>query len=129
MTNARPLPSRERVRDGVRLLVTGFGPFPGAPENPTEALVQALAKEPPEAFGANALEAAVLPTDYRRSWTTLRRLYASFDPDVVVHFGLSARADAINVERVGRKRVAPEKPDAVWVCASLRRRRRGRGRM
>src|SRR5690554_802095 len=71
-----------------RLLVTGFGAFPGAPENPTEALVRALAEEPPARFGAGALRAAVLPTDYRRSWPALRRLYGAFAPDLVVHFGL-----------------------------------------
>jgi len=31
-----------------KLLVTGFGPFPGAPENPTEVLMRSLAAEPPE---------------------------------------------------------------------------------
>ena len=31
------------VPAGPRLLVTGFGPFPGAPENPTATLVESLA--------------------------------------------------------------------------------------
>ncbi|MGH6926293.1 MAG: hypothetical protein ACRED5_21400 [Propylenella sp.] len=95
-----------------KLLVTGFGPFPGAPENPTEALVRALADEPAEAFGASALKAAVLPTDYRRSWQMLLRLFAGFRPDVVVHFGLAQKINAIHVERIGRNAVSPEKPDA-----------------
>ena len=85
--------------DGPRLLVTGFGPYPGAPKNPTDMLVAAIAGEGPSAFGAGALKAAVLPTDYRRSWTMLRRLYAAFEPDVVVHFGLSLRCEAIHVEQ------------------------------
>ncbi len=42
------------MAEGPRLLITGFGPFPGAPENPTERLVKALAAEPAEAFGADA---------------------------------------------------------------------------
>ena len=33
-----------------------------------------------------------------RSWTMLRRLYRRFEPDVVVHFGLTGRAKAIHVE-------------------------------
>ncbi len=97
---------------GPKLLVTGFGPFPGAPENPSAALVRALAEERPETFGAGAFRAVVLPTDYRRSWAALRRLYASFAPDVVVHFGLNAKAETILVERAARKRCAPERPDA-----------------
>jgi pyroglutamyl-peptidase len=54
----------------------------------------------------------VLPTDYRKSWAVLRRLYAHFDPDIVVHFGLSGSAEAIVLERLGRRRIAPDKPDA-----------------
>lgn len=96
----------------TRLLITGFGPFPGAPENPTEALVRALATEPAEAFGSSAFKAVVLKTDYRRSWAALRRLYSSFSPDVVVHFGLSSKASAIHLECVGRNAIDPEKPDA-----------------
>jgi pyroglutamyl-peptidase len=96
-----------------KLLVTGFGPFPGAPANPTEALVRALAHAPPETFGAAGFRAVVLPTEYRRSWSILRRLYARFAPDVVVHFGLSGRADAIMIERTAHRRCASDRPDAV----------------
>jgi pyroglutamyl-peptidase len=97
---------------GPRLLVTGFGPFPGAPENPTTPLVLALAGESAERFGASALRAVALPAEYRRSWARLRRLYASFAPEVVVHFGLSAKAEAINIERVARRRCSAEALDA-----------------
>ncbi len=95
-----------------RLLVTGFGPFPGAAENPTERLVKALAEEPAEAFGAGAFHAVVLRTEYRWSWEELQRLGVDFAPDVIVHFGLSDGIDAINIECTGRNVVDPEKPDA-----------------
>lgn len=95
-----------------KLLVTGFGPFPGAPENPTQALMAGLAAASPEALGASALHTAVLPTEYRRSWETLRDLCSGFAPEVVVHFGLHLGAEAIHVERIGRNAVDPAKPDA-----------------
>jgi pyroglutamyl-peptidase len=101
------------VPQGQRLLVTGFGPFPGAPTNPTERLIRALADEPPRSFEASALKVAVLPTEYARSWGTLRRLYKAFAPDVVVHFGLSARAEVVHVETLARNVVDPAKLDAV----------------
>jgi pyroglutamyl-peptidase len=100
------------MADRPRLLATGFGPFPGASENPTEALVGALAGEAPEAFGASLMKAVVLPTEYRRSWEMLQSLHSAFAPDVVVHFGLHLRAEAIHVERIGRNAVDPAKPDA-----------------
>ncbi len=97
---------------GPKVLVTGFGPFPNAPENPTQILVGGLAGEPPEQFGASALRALVLPTDYRKSWPALRRVYARFSPDVVVHFGLSRHAEGLVMERVGRRRIDPSSRDA-----------------
>lgn len=97
---------------GPKLLVTGFGAFPGAPENPTEALVRALADEAPHTLGAGAPKAVVLPTDYQRSWSILRRLYLRFEPDVVVHFGLNAGAKAIHIETLAWNRADPAKPDS-----------------
>jgi pyroglutamyl-peptidase len=94
------------------LLLTGFGPFPGAPENPTEALVRALAQETPESFGASAVKAVVLPTEYGRSWAILRRLCLRFEPNVVVHFGLGGIAKAIHIETVGVNMIDPKKQDA-----------------
>jgi len=110
---------------GPKLLVTGFGPFPGAPENPTERLVRALAEEPAQVFGASAFEALVLPTEYARSWAMLRRTYRRFDPDVVIHFGLSGRAKAIDVETVARNRVATDKPDSAGLAPRAGYVRRG----
>jgi pyroglutamyl-peptidase len=106
---------------GPRLLVTGFGPFPGAPENPTEQLVRALAGEPAEAFGASAFRAVALRTEYLWSWAELQRLSAEFAPDVVVHFGLSERIEALHLERVGRNAVDPKKPDACGHAPPSRR--------
>lgn len=95
-----------------KLLLTGFGPFPNAPDNPTAALVEALACRNAEHFGAGAVAAVVLPTDYRRSWAILRRRYRAFAPDVVLHFGLSRRAEAITLEGTASKRVDAGRPDA-----------------
>ena len=111
--------SNRAALTGPKLLVTGFGPFPGAPENPTEALVQSLASMSPRHIGAGAVRAAVLPTDYRKSWSALRRLYARFEPDIVVHFGLSGRARAVHVERLACKRCNPELPDAAGFAPAL----------
>jgi pyroglutamyl-peptidase len=96
-----------------RLLVTGFGPFPGAAANPTAALIEDLRGECPGSLAASALRAAVLPTDYRKSWPILRRLIGRFEPNVIVHFGLSRRAEAVHVERLARKACRSDLLDAV----------------
>jgi pyroglutamyl-peptidase len=95
----------------ARLLATGFGPFPGAPENPTEELMRRLAGEPAEAFGAGVLHAVALPTDYAASWAAMERLHAELRPDVVVHFGLAAQSETIRIECVGRNAADAGRPD------------------
>ena len=107
-----------------RVVVTGFGPFPNAPENPTEALVRALLSEPPDGFGAGALRAIILPTDYRRSWATLTALYRRFPPDIVVHFGLSRRSDCLKIERGASRAVDPSRCDVAGFAPSSGRARR-----
>ena len=87
--------------------------------------MRVLAEEPAQVFGASALEALVLPTEHARSWAMLRRIYRRFDPDVVIHFGLSGRAKAIQVETVARNRVAPDQPDAIGVALRSGHVRRG----
>jgi pyroglutamyl-peptidase len=74
--------------------------------------MRALADEAASTFGGSAFRAVVLPTEYRRSWAVLRRLYARFAPDVVVHFGVSGKAGEITIERLARCRSAPDFPDA-----------------
>jgi pyroglutamyl-peptidase len=91
------------------LLVTGFGPWPGVKVNPTAALVAELAAE---GGGCCRLVAKVLPTEYRRSWTMLRRAVLRHRPDIILHFGFAPKAETIALERFGRL-ACSAKADAV----------------
>jgi len=93
-----------------RMLVTGFGPFPGAPENPTEALIDTLASMPRFA-GRSDLRFEVLPVEYEAVPLRLELLGSAFNPDIAVHFGLSARAVGFTLERIARNEIAAETPD------------------
>ena len=84
------------------LLVTGFGPWPGVRVNPTTALVAALSDDALPEPGACRLVTKVLPTEYRRSWTMLRRAVLRHRPDIILHFGFAPKAEAIALERFGR---------------------------
>lgn len=106
-----------------RILVTGFSAFPGAPVNPTERLIAELGIQRAELSGVGELSMAVLDVDYGALPAALRDLAASGQPDIAIHFGLSAQATGFVLERCARN-VIGEKPDNAGhapggsICAS-----------
>jgi pyroglutamyl-peptidase len=92
------------------ILLTGFGPFPGAPFNPTAGLVRELARKR-GAFPGVRRVAHVFATSYRAVDQELPALIVRERPDALIMFGLAARAREIRIERRARNRVACH-PDA-----------------
>lgn len=88
-----------------RVLITGFGPFPGVTENPSAWLAETLAQQGPPEFDAE-LHARVLPTEWRAA-ELMPGLYASFQPHVMIHFGVDQRAKTLRIERFAHNRTAP----------------------
>jgi pyroglutamyl-peptidase len=86
----------------LTILLSGFGPFPGAPFNPTGFLVRRLARLRRPAFADVRLEAHVFETSYRAVDRDLPRLLAELKPDAVLMFGLSNRARCLRVETRAR---------------------------
>ena len=88
----------------VTILVTGFGPFPGAPFNPTRPLVQRLARlrRPTDA----KVVPHVFPTSYAAVDRDLPRLIAKHRPDALLMFGLAPRAKTLRIETRARNTVA-----------------------
>jgi pyroglutamyl-peptidase len=84
------------------ILLTGFGPFPGAPFNPTGPLVRALARERhPRLVGVRRI-AHVFPTRYDAVDAELPVLIARDAPAIVLMFGLAARTRHVRVETCAR---------------------------
>ncbi|GAA0772923.1 peptidase C15 [Roseibium denhamense] len=80
------------------VLVTGFGPFPGAPVNPTQLLMKRLPKRLGVHQHGVAYHFDVLPTTWEarsRVTDTLRR---EVRPDAIVHFGVDGTRKSINIE-------------------------------
>jgi pyroglutamyl-peptidase len=80
----------------VRILVTGFGPFPGIPYNAAEALVRTLAEDaqPPEI----ELSTEIVPVLWADARAVARNAIARMKPHAVLHFGVSKRASVFEVE-------------------------------
>lgn len=94
------------------ILVTGFGRFPGAPDNPTTDLVRDLMRRRRPALAGVRLVGHVFATQYEAVDRELPRLLARDKPDVVVLLGVAMRADRVRLELVARNRVSVLVPDA-----------------
>jgi pyroglutamyl-peptidase len=84
------------------ILVTGFGPFPGAPFNPTAALVTRLARLRRPALADVKIVPHIFPTRYAAVERDLPRLIAKHKPDALLMFGLASRAKTLRVETRAR---------------------------
>ena len=97
-------------------LLTGFGPFPGAPFNPTGPLVEILARRRRTA-GVRRI-AHIFRTSYEAVDRELPALIARERPDVVVMFGLAQRAKQLRVETCARNVRSRSHADVVGLLPS-----------
>ncbi|MBX9777911.1 MAG: pyroglutamyl-peptidase I [Xanthobacteraceae bacterium] len=96
----------------MNILLTGFGPFPGAPVNPTERLVEKLLRSPRLALTGVRRTAHVFRTSYAAVDRDLPELLKHTKPDVLVMFGLAARARHLRIEIRARNAASRTMPDA-----------------
>jgi len=83
------------------ILLTGFGPFPGVPENASAELVRALGKAAPKHFPEFRVWTAILPTEWRAGPAKAGELIASIKPTIALHFGVSRQASGFTIETRG----------------------------
>jgi pyroglutamyl-peptidase len=85
------------------ILVTGFGPFPGAPVNPTEALMTTLAHE---RLARAKIVIHVFRTSYASVDKDLPALLRRHRPDALLMFGLAAATPHLRIETLARNSVS-----------------------
>ena len=95
------------------ILVTAFGAFPGAPDNPSADIVRLLQRRGRSAFARLGvrLATAVLPVVHAIA-PRLDALVARENPDVIVHLGVAGRRRHVCVETRARNVASTTKPDA-----------------
>jgi pyroglutamyl-peptidase len=96
----------------TKLLVTGFGPFPRVPRNPSGLLAEHVAASPRLKLAGIRASALVLPTTYGAIEDLLRPAIAREAPDAVLMLGVAARRREVCVERQALNRVSRLFPDA-----------------
>lgn len=97
----------------MNILLTGFGPFPGAPLNPTAALVEKLSRS--RKLAGVRRTAHVFRTSYETVDRELPLVMARANPDVLMMFGLALRSRHVRIETRARNALSDAVPDAVGV--------------
>jgi len=85
----------------MRVVITGFGPFPGAPFNPSAALAKALARRRRPAFADLDRATHVFATTYTSVDRDLPKLITQ-RPGIVLMFGLAGRRRHVCIETRAR---------------------------
>ena len=85
----------------MRVLLVGFGPFHGAPRNPSAVLVKRLASRRRPALAATIRTTHIFTTAYAAIDSELLKLFAG-KPDIVLMFGLAARRRHLCIETQAR---------------------------
>src|SRR6266566_2672029 len=100
------------MSDKLRILITGFGPFPGAPYNPTQPLVARLLRLRRPAFSDVELSGHIFHVTYSTVDRELPGLIARHRPHALLMFGLADRTPHVRIETRARNAVTTLWPDA-----------------
>ena len=96
----------------LRILVTGFGPFPGAPYNPTQPLVARLLRLRRPAFTEVEFSGHIFPVTYKAVDRELPLALEEHRPHALLMFGLASRTAHVRIETRARNAVTMLWPDA-----------------
>lgn len=81
----------------MKVLVSGFGPFPGVPHNVSSDIAEKCAK----AWNARSdivAEHITLPTQWNVAPEIMAKHIARAQPDIIIHLGVSERATNLTLE-------------------------------
>ncbi len=97
----------------LRVVVTGFGGFPGSPKNPTGGMIAELARYRSRfARLGIRLELCVLPVIYAKIAPSLAFLARTIRPHAILHFGVAPRRTKFCVEARALNRLSLLHSDA-----------------
>jgi len=94
----------------IRVLVTGFGPFPGVRTNPSGQFLNLIETRFTPVSGNVDLRTELLPTSWMAAEEFANGCLADFDPHVALHFGVHRRAGGFRIETRAQNRACTQ-PD------------------
>ncbi|HRY06941.1 MAG TPA: pyroglutamyl-peptidase I [Hyphomicrobiaceae bacterium] len=85
-----------------RILITGFGPFPGVVINVSAQVAARLAQAARVRWPHHHVEACELPTQWSAGPHMLHQLWDRLRPDIALHFGVSGEARGLQLETLAQ---------------------------
>ena len=82
----------------LKVLVAGFGPFPGVAKNPSGKLALDVAHSKRAAATGAKITGIVIPTVYRDVFSILSRVLATEKPDAILLFGVAGSTPYLRIE-------------------------------
>ncbi len=82
----------------MRIIVFGFEKFGGLSSNPSQLVVEELAREDQAALGCQLIT-CVLPTEYAASVEKINRLISENNPSIVLGLGVASSRQTVCLER------------------------------
>jgi len=95
----------------MHVLITGFGPFPGAPFNPSATVAKMLARRRRPALATLERASHIFATTYASVDRDLPKLLAK-KPDIVLMIGVAGRRRHLCIETHARNAISVLFPDA-----------------
>jgi pyroglutamyl-peptidase len=96
----------------LKILIAGFGRFPGAPVNPSGLVASRLGVRRRPALAATRRVSHVFATRYASVDRELPALLEREAPDIVLLFGVATRTRRLRIEELARNRMSVLFPDA-----------------
>jgi pyroglutamyl-peptidase len=91
------------------ILLTGFGPFPGVPQNPTADIAQSLHGH---SIGSRLVQGKVLDVHYESIETQLQTAIDRLNPSACVLLGIAINRNLISLEKCAYNRAEAGRADA-----------------
>ena len=81
----------------VKMLLIGFGPFPGISINPAGNIIDSLKAE---GFGEKDIAYQILPAEYRKGETAISRIMGKYEPEHILMIGVNVGARILFIEKM-----------------------------
>lgn len=86
----------------MNIVLTGFEPFNGLQQNPTQAIVEAIARQAESDPSGDRLITAILPVEFQAAATQICQLIQTHQPDVVISLGVAVGRTGIQLEELAQ---------------------------